>query len=99
MKSMLIMRSTAAAVEDYENTDFAEVLTAMGKYNEQMMNAGVMLDGEGLADAAEGAVVNFDTEDPVVTDGPYGEVHELLNGVWILEVTTKAEAVACERPA
>src|SRR5699024_11649605 len=83
MKYMLIMRSTPAAVAEHENTDFAEVLTAMGKYNEQMMNAGVMLDGEGLADAAEGAVVNFDTEDPVVTDGPYGEVHELFNGFWI----------------
>jgi len=99
MKYMLIMRSTPAAVAEHENTDFAEVLTAMGKYNEQMMNAGVMLDGEGLADAAEGAVVNFDTEDPVVTDGPYGEVHELFNGFWILEVPNKAEAVEWARRA
>ena len=99
MKYMLIMRSTAAAVEDYENMDFNEVLTAMGKYNEQLMNAGVMLAGEGLSDASEGAVVNYDTEDPVVTDGPYGEVHELFNGFWILEVPTKADAVEWARRA
>jgi len=99
MKYMLIMRSTPAAVAEHENTDFAEVLTAMGKYNEQMMNAGVMLGGEGLSDADEGAVVNFDTEDPVVTDGPYGEVHELFNGFWILEVRSKAEAVEWARNA
>ena len=71
----------------------------MGRYNEKMINAGVMVDGEGLSDASEGAVVNFDTEDPVVTDGPYGEIHELFNGYWTVEVPTKAEAIEWARQA
>lgn len=98
-KYMLIMRSTAEAAAEFENVDFEEVINAMGRYNEKMINAGVMVDGEGLADASEGAVVNFDTEDPVVTDGPYGEIHELFNGYWTLEVPTKAEAIEWARNA
>ena len=98
-KYMLIMRSTAEAAAEFENVDFEEVINAMGRYNEKMINAGVMVDGEGLSDASEGAVVNFDTEDPVVTDGPYGEIHELFNGFWTLEVPTKAEAVEWARNA
>ena len=96
-KYMLIMRSTADAAAEFENVDFEEVI--MGRYNEKMINAGVMVDGEGLSDASEGAVVNFDTEDPVVTDGPYGEIHELFNGYWTVEVPTKAEAIEWARQA
>jgi len=99
MKYMLIMRSTQAAIAEYDNTDFDEILTSMGKYNEAMMNAGVLLDGEGLSDATEGAVVNFDADPPIVTDGPYGEVHELFNGFWILDVRGKADAVEWARRA
>ena len=98
-KYMLIMRTTAEAAAEFENVDFEEVINAMGRYNEKMINAGVMVDGEGLADASEGAVVNFDTEDPVVTDGPYGEIHELFNGYWTVEVPTKAEAIEWARNA
>lgn len=98
-KYMLIMRSTADAAAEFENVDFEEVINAMGRYNEKMINAGVMVDGEGLSDASEGAVVNFDTEDPVVTDGPYGEIHELFNGYWTVEVPTKAEAIEWARNA
>ncbi|WP_437583658.1 YciI family protein [Paramicrobacterium sp. CJ85] len=93
MKYMLIMRTASdAAVADYEAMDFEEVINAMGRYNESMMKAGIMLAGEGLSDASEGFVVNFDTEQPIVTDGPYGEVHELFNGFWIIDVASKAEA-------
>lgn len=99
MKYMLIMRSTAEAAAAFENTDFEEVINAMGRYNEELMHAGVMIDGAGLSDAAEGAVVNFDTENPVVTDGPYGEIHELFNGYWMLEVPTKADAIEWARRA
>lgn len=99
MKYMLIMRDTAEAVAQWENLDFEEVINAMGRYNEQMVKAGVFIDAQGLSDASEGAVVDFETEDPVVTDGPYGEVHELFNGFWILEVPTKAEAIEWARRA
>jgi hypothetical protein len=89
---MLIMRSNDEAVEAYKELDFNEVIAAMGRYNEAMMNAGVLLAGEGLSDASEGFVVDFDGETPLVTDGPYGETKELFNGFWILEVASKEEA-------
>ena len=92
-KYMLIMRSNQAAVEDYESMDFEAVINAMGAYNESMINAGVMVGGDGLTDAAQGAVVEFTTEAPIVTDGPYGELHELFNGVWTIEVATREEAI------
>ncbi len=92
MKHMLIMRATAAAVEAYEKTDFEAVINAMGAYNEQLMKAGVMVGGDGLA-PEPGWVVDFAEETPVVSDGPYGEVHELFNGFWILETSTPEEAL------
>lgn len=92
MKYMLIMRATAAAVEASKEMDFEEIINAMGAYNESLMNAGVLLAGEGLSDAEEGFVVDFDADTPIITDGPYGEVHELFNGFWILEVASKEEA-------
>lgn len=93
MKHMLIMRSTQAAVEAYQGLDFEEVINAMGAYNESMMKAGVMAGGEGLAPEA-GYVVEFTAQDgPIVSDGPYGEVHELFNGFWILETSTAEEAI------
>ena len=64
----------------------------MGAYNESLIKAGVLLAGEGLADAKEGFVVDFDSTPPVVTDGPYAEAKELFNGFWILEVSSKEEA-------
>jgi hypothetical protein len=94
MKFMLIMRSTQAAKEAYENADFNEIINAMGAYNESLIKAGVLLAGEGLSDdLSEAFVVDFSDETPIVTDGPYGEVHELFNGFWILEVSSKEEAV------
>ncbi|UYN84402.1 MAG: YciI family protein [Microcella sp.] len=91
-KYMLIMRSTAAAVEASKNLDFEEIINAMGAYNESLMQAGVMVGGEGLADEP-GVVVDFSTDDRIVTDGPYGETHELFNGFWMLEVSSQHEAV------
>lgn len=92
MKYMLIMRSTQEALDASKEMDFEEILNAMGAYNEALTNAGVLLAGEGLADTDEGFVVDFDAETPIITDGPYGETHELFNGFWILEVASKDEA-------
>ena len=91
-KYMLIMRNSGS-VEKLEDMDFEAVINAMGAYNESMINAGVMVGGDGLADAAQGAVVEFTTEAPIVTDGPYGELHELFNGFWTIEVATREEAI------
>ena len=91
-KYMLIMRADDRGVAAYEEMDFTEVIAAMGRYNESMMQAGVLLAGEGLSDASEGFVVDFSGETPLVTDGPYGETKELFNGFWIIEVASKEEA-------
>jgi hypothetical protein len=98
-KYMLIMRGTDEGTAAYEEMDFTEVIAAMGRYNEQMMDAGVLSAGEGLSDASEGAVVDFSGDTPVVTDGPYGETKELFNGFWILDVASKDEAVEWARRA
>jgi len=93
MKYMLIMRATDEAMEASKEIPFEEMIEAMGRYNESLIKAGVMAGGDGLTDAAEGVVVDFDSEPPLVTDGPYGETKELFNGFWILEVSSKDEAV------
>ena len=92
MKHMLIMRANQQAVEAYENMDFEAVINAMGAYNESMMKAGVLVAGDGLAPEA-GYVVDFAGETPIVSDGPYGEVHELFNGFWIIQTSTAEEAL------
>jgi hypothetical protein len=92
MKHMLIMRATADAVASYEEMDFEAVINAMGAYNESLMKAGVMVGGDGLAPEA-GYVVDFTDDGPIVSDGPYGEVHELFNGFWILQTATAEEAI------
>ncbi|KQQ94075.1 hypothetical protein ASF62_07935 [Leifsonia sp. Leaf325] len=92
MKYMLIMRGTDEAYDAYKAMPFEEVIAAMGRYNEELIKAGVLLAGEGLTDASEGFVVDFASETPLVTDGPYGETKELFNGFWILEVSSKEEA-------
>lgn len=94
MKYMLIMRATAEAAEASKNMDFEKIITAMGAYNEALMKAGVLLAGEGLSEADEGFVVDFGAEPPIVSDGPYGETHELFNGFWIIQTSSKEEAVA-----
>ena len=92
MKYMLIMRSTEEAQEAFKDVDFNEVIAQMGAYNESLIKAGVLLAGEGLTDAEEGLVVDFDSTPPVVTDGPYAEAKELFNGFWIIGVSSKEEA-------
>lgn len=93
MKFMLIMRATDETLASYENVDFNEVIAVMGKFNEEMINAGVMIGGEGLDPQDQGVVVDYSGDTPVVTDGPYGETKELFNGFWMLEVASKEEAV------
>jgi hypothetical protein len=92
MRYMLIMRSTPEAEKAMENVDFNEIIAAMGRFNESLIKAGVLLAGEGLAGPDEGFVVDFSSDPPVVTDGPYTEAKELFNGFWILEVSSIEEA-------
>lgn len=92
-KYMLIMRSTDETNAVYENMDFEKIMNDMGKFNEDMVQAGVLVAGEGLADATDSVVVDYSSETPVVTDGPYGETKELFNGFWIVDVASREEAV------
>jgi hypothetical protein len=97
MKYMLIMRATDEAYASMMNADFSEMLSTVGKFNEELIQAGVLLAAEGLADAAEGVVVDFSAEPPVVTDGPYGETKELFGGFYLLSVASREEAVEWAR--
>ncbi len=89
---MLIMRSTPEAEEAAKDIPFEEIINAMGRYNEELIKAGVLLAGEGLAGPEDGFVVDFSSDPPAVTDGPYTEAKELFNGFWILGVSSKEEA-------
>jgi len=93
MKYMLVMRATDEALAGMASIDFNEMLQTIGKYNDEMIRAGVLVAAEGLDDAAEGVIVDYSSEPPVVTDGPYGETKELFGGFYILNVTSKEEAV------
>jgi hypothetical protein len=70
-----------------------ELLTAMGKYNEELVKAGVMLAGEGLQPTSKGARVKFSGTSRTVIDGPFAESKELIAGFWIFNVKSKQEAI------
>ncbi len=71
-----------------------EMLTAMGKFNEELVNAGVMLAGEGLRASSQGVRVRFDRDGKTaVIDGPFAETKELVAGFWIWKVGSKQEAI------
>lgn len=93
MKYMLIMRATDETFKASQDVDFNEMIETMGRFNDEMIRAGVLVAAEGLADAAEGVVVDYSAKSPLVTDGPYGETKELFGGFWILNVASKEEAV------
>jgi hypothetical protein len=70
-----------------------ELLTAMGKYNEELVKAGVMLEGEGLAPSSKGARVRFSGTERSVVDGPFAETKELIAGYWLWQCKSLDEAV------
>lgn len=70
-----------------------ELLSAMAKFNEEMVKAGVMLDANGLQTSSKGARVRFSGAKRTVIDGPFAETKELVAGYWILQVESKAEAI------
>ncbi len=70
-----------------------ELLAAMGKYNEEMVKAGVLLAGEGLQPSSKGARVKFSGKERTVVDGPFAEAKELVAGFWLIQVKSKEEAI------
>jgi hypothetical protein len=81
-------RNTEAGVMPSE-----QLLAEMGKYNEELVKAGVMLAGEGLQPSSKGARVRFSGSKRTVIDGPFAEAKELIAGFWILQVKSKQEAI------
>ena len=70
-----------------------KLLTEMGKFNEELVKAGIMLDGEGLHPTSKGARVRFSGSKRTVIDGPFPETKELIAGYWVWRVKSKAEAI------
>jgi len=71
----------------------AKLLTDMGNFNEELVNAGIMLDGEGLHPSSKGKRVKFSGGNRIVTDGPFAETRELIAGFWIWKVKSMDEAI------
>ncbi|MFD0885970.1 YciI family protein [Streptosporangium algeriense] len=92
-KYMLIMRGTDESLAEMTSTSFEELLETVGRFNDELIRAGVLVAAEGLDDPAQGVVVDFSGQTPVVTDGPYGETKELFGGFYLLDVASKEEAV------
>ena len=72
----------------------SEMIAKMGKFNEELIAAGIMLAGEGLLPSKFGSKVKFTKSDRKVVDGPFSETKELIGGFWIIEVKDKAECMA-----
>jgi hypothetical protein len=91
MRVMVMVKAT----EDSESgiMPSTELLEAMGKYNEELVNAGIMLAGDGLQPSAKGKRVAFAGPSRTVIDGPFAETKELVAGYWVWEVKDMAEAV------
>src|SRR5262245_30185918 len=91
MRFMVIVK--ASAETEAGVLPSAEILQAMGKYNEQLVKAGVMLAGEGLHPSSRGTRVKFNGSQRTVTDGPFTETKELIAGFWLWQVESKEEAI------
>ncbi len=91
MRFMAIVKASKAS--EAGELPSAELLAAMGKFNEELVKAGVMLAGEGLQSSAKGARVVFKGDKRSVVDGPFAETKELIAGFWILQVKSKEEAI------
>jgi hypothetical protein len=88
---MIIVKSTAASEAGVMPT--RQQLAEMGQFNEELVKAGVLLAGEGLHPTSKGARIVFDGDRRTVVDGPFAESKELIAGFWIIEVSSKQEAI------
>ena len=91
MRFMVIVKATKDSEAGVMPSE--ELLAAMAKYNEELVKAGVMLDGAGLQSSAKGARVRFSGNKRTVIDGPFAETKELIAGYWIFQVKSREEAI------
>ena len=91
MRFMVIVKANKDSEAGVMPTE--KMLTEMGKFNEELVKAGVMLAGEGLQASSKGARVKFSGGKTTVTDGPFAETKELVAGYWMWQVKSKEEAI------
>ena len=91
MRFMMIVKATKESEAGVLPTE--KELADMARFNEQLMNAGVMLAGDGLQASSKGARVHFSGGKPTVTDGPFTETKELVAGYWVIRANSKQEAI------
>ena len=91
MRFLIIRKADTSTEAGVAPTE--ELIAAMGRYNEEMVKAGVMLSGDGLQPTSKGARVKFSGGKPRVIDGPFTEAKELVAGISILQVDSKEEAI------
>lgn len=91
MRFMVIVKATKES--EAGGPPDPEIMAAMGKFNEELLNAGVMLAGEGLQASSKGARVRFSGDKRTVIDGPFAETKELVAGFWLWKVASKEEAI------
>src|SRR5687768_18487887 len=91
MRFMLLVKATKDSEAGVMPS--TELLTEMGKYNEELVKAGVMLAGEGVHPSSKGARVRFSGDKRTVIDGPFTETKELIAGFWLWQVKSKEEAI------
>lgn len=91
MKFLVLVKATKAS-ESGQMPDPA-LVDAMGKYNEELLKAGVLLDLNGLHPSSKGTRVRFDGPNRTVIDGPFAETKELVAGYWVIQVKSKEEAI------
>ncbi|WP_374581812.1 YciI family protein [Pseudoduganella sp.] len=91
MRFMLIIKATPES--EAGKMPSTELLEAMGKFNEELVNAGVLLAGEGLHPSSRGARVHFSGNKRTVIDGPFAETKELIAGFWLIQVKSLDEAI------
>ncbi|GAP65597.1 DGPF domain-containing protein [Mizugakiibacter sediminis] len=92
MRCMVIVKATAETEAGVMPSE--ALLTAMGKFNEELAKAGVMLAGEGVKPSSQGVRVRFAGTQRMVTDGPFAETKELVAGFWLWQVKSLDEAIA-----
>ena len=91
MKVMVIVKASKAS--EAGEMPPPEMFSAMGKFNEELIDAGIMLTGGGLAPSSRGARVRFSGSNRTVTDGPFAETTELIAGFWVWKVSSLQEAI------
>jgi hypothetical protein len=91
MKFMMIVKASKDSEAGIMPSE--ELLSAMGKYNEELLKAGVLLDGAGLQASSKGARIKFSGSKRTVIDGPFAETKELIAGYWIIQVKSREEAI------